>query len=66
MLNLIFGIEDSFIKSLVYVIILAAVIIMSGSLIYVAIVGLSMYLNKFAFGNRAGSKSENQNNIAES
>lgn len=66
MLNLIFGIEDSFIKSLVYVIILASVIIMSGSLIYVAIVGLSMYLNKLAFGNKAGLKAENQNNIAES
>lgn len=58
MLNLIFGIEDSFIKSLVYVIILASMIIMSGSLVYVAIVGLSMYLNKLAFGNKAGSKSE--------
>ena len=63
MLNLIFGIEDSFIKSLVYVIVLASLVIMSGSLIYIVMVGLPMYLHKFAFDYADKHKNELENDI---
>ncbi len=65
MLNLIFGIEDSFMKSLVYVIVLASIIIMSGSLIYIVMVGLPMYLHKFAFDYADKLNAEKQGEITE-
>ncbi len=65
MLNLIFGIENSFMKSLVYVVVLASVVIITGSLTYVVMVGLPMYLHKFAFDYADKHKDENQAALTE-
>ncbi len=65
MLNLIFGIEDSFIKSLVYVIVLASIIIISGSFMYIVMVGTPMYLHKFAFDYADNHRDELQPEVTE-